>query len=185
MKTKYFLRGFGTGLVVATVILFVLYSYKMSDPRIISRAKELGMVYGQKETETVQMTQKESAKEESSGEEISEESGQTSENNSSSKEGVTGEQSLEESSLESPTGEQSLEGMSGQMETSSVITFSVISGMTSVEVAEKLETLGVIDDADSFDRYLMANNMATTLQNGDYELHSGMSYEELAEMLIK
>lgn len=177
MKTKYFLRGFGTGLVVATVILFVLYSYKMSDPRIISRAKELGMVYGQKETETIQI------------------SGEASENNSLSEEGVTGEQSLEESSTgeqgsaedssENSTSEQSLEGASGQTETSSVITFSVISGMTSVEVAEKLETLGVIDDADSFDRYLMANNMAKTLQNGDYELHSGMSYEELAEMLIK
>jgi cell division protein YceG involved in septum cleavage len=83
------------------------------------------------------------------------------------------------------TGEQSLEGASGQTETTSVITFSVINGMTSVEVAKKLETLGVIDDADSFDSYLVKNNMATTLQNGDYELHSGMSYEELAEMLIK
>ena len=46
MKIKYFLRGFGTGLIVATVLLFLLYSYQMSDVKVVSRAKELGMVYG-------------------------------------------------------------------------------------------------------------------------------------------
>ena len=45
MKLKYYLRGLGTGILFATVVLLLAYSYKMSDGQIKERAKELGMVY--------------------------------------------------------------------------------------------------------------------------------------------
>jgi outer membrane biosynthesis protein TonB len=48
MKLKYYLRGLGTGILFATLILFISYSYHYSDAKIKERAKELGMV----ETET-------------------------------------------------------------------------------------------------------------------------------------
>ena len=48
MKLKYYLRGVGIGLIVATLILMIasaLHSNKdMSDEEIIARAEELGMV---------------------------------------------------------------------------------------------------------------------------------------------
>ena len=48
MKLKYYLRGVGIGLIVATLILMIassLHSNKdMSDAEIIARAEELGMV---------------------------------------------------------------------------------------------------------------------------------------------
>ena len=33
MKLKYYLRGLGTGILFATVILFIAYAYRMSDKR--------------------------------------------------------------------------------------------------------------------------------------------------------
>ena len=45
MKAKYFLRGLGAGILLATIVLFAVYSYRYSDSKIIQRAKELGMVY--------------------------------------------------------------------------------------------------------------------------------------------
>ena len=44
MKAKYFLRGLGAGILLATIVLFAVYSYRYSDSKIIQRAKELGMV---------------------------------------------------------------------------------------------------------------------------------------------
>ena len=49
MKAKYFLRGLGAGILLATIVLFAVYSYRYSDSKIIQRAKELGMVYDSKE----------------------------------------------------------------------------------------------------------------------------------------
>ena len=45
MKMKYYLRGLGTGILFATIVLFIAYSYRMSDSQIKERAKELGMVF--------------------------------------------------------------------------------------------------------------------------------------------
>ena len=46
MKLKYYLRGLGMGVLVATIILTIAHhaQNKMSDADIIERAKELGMV---------------------------------------------------------------------------------------------------------------------------------------------
>ena len=49
MKLKYYLRGLGTGILFATIILFVSYSYKMSDSQIRKEAEQLGMVYADAE----------------------------------------------------------------------------------------------------------------------------------------
>ena len=44
MKLKYYLRGLGTGILFATIVLFVSYSYKMSDKQIKEKALELGTI---------------------------------------------------------------------------------------------------------------------------------------------
>ena len=59
MKLKYYLRGLGTGVLFATIVLFIAYSYrlsdaKLSDSEIKEKALELGMVYGEGETTTSQ-----------------------------------------------------------------------------------------------------------------------------------
>ena len=52
MKIKYYLRGLGTGILFATIILFISYSYRMSDSQIKKEAEKLGMVYAGSEKNT-------------------------------------------------------------------------------------------------------------------------------------
>lgn len=55
MKFKYYLRGIGLGILVATLVLTVSVRIRggiMTDDRAIERAKELGMVIPEEETES-------------------------------------------------------------------------------------------------------------------------------------
>lgn len=159
MKIKYFLRGFGTGLIVATVLLFLLYSYQMSDVKVVSRAKELGMVYG-----------KATAEEETSVENyVKEESKHV----------------AEETTLEETTAE--VEEKTTEPQSSSVVEveFTISQEMDSIAVCEELQKYGIIDDANAFDKYLIEQGYEGRIQKGIYTLREGMSYEEIAKMLTK
>ncbi|MDY5576877.1 MAG: hypothetical protein SPF70_05295 [Lachnospiraceae bacterium] len=164
MKIKYFLRGFGTGLIVATVLLFLLYSYQMSDVKVVSRAKELGMVYG-----------KATAEEETSVENhVKEESKQVSE-----------ETTLEETTLEETTAEVEEKTTEPQSNSVVEVEFTISQEMDSIAVCEELQKYGIIDDANAFDKYLIEQGYEGRIQKGIYTLREGMSYEEIAKMLTK
>ena len=46
MKLKYFLRGLGTGIILAALILCISYrSGKSSEKSVVDQAKELGMIF--------------------------------------------------------------------------------------------------------------------------------------------
>ena len=45
MNKKSFLRGFGIGVLFAAVILGISFTVRTSDSYVVSKAKELGMVY--------------------------------------------------------------------------------------------------------------------------------------------
>ena len=159
MKIKYFLRGFGTGLIVATVLLFLLYSYQMSDVKVVSRAKELGMVYG-----------KATAEEETSVENyVKEESKHV----------------AEETTLEETTAEVEEKTTEPQSNSVVEVEFTISQEMDSIAVCEELQKYGIIDDANAFDKYLIEQGYEGRIQKGIYTLREGMSYEEIAKMLTK
>ncbi|MDO5128120.1 MAG: hypothetical protein Q4D54_10320, partial [Eubacteriales bacterium] len=64
MKLKYFLRGLGSGILFATIIMLAAYltsgGYKLSDKEIKDRAKKLGMVEAT-ETDAVDKSDKTTA----------------------------------------------------------------------------------------------------------------------------
>lgn len=156
MKIKYFLRGFGSGILIATLLLFLVYTYQTSDRQIEKRAKEMGMEYpNQKKNDALQENTEEISTEETSAEETS---------------------GLEETSAEEPSSETS-----DQTE----VMMSITKGMSAAEFSEWMEELGIVDDGSDFHRYLTENDYTGSLQMGDYVFHSGMSYEDIAEMVIK
>lgn len=62
MKFKYYLRGIGLGILVATLVLTVSVRIRggiMTDDRAIERAKELGMVIPEEETESGNISEQE------------------------------------------------------------------------------------------------------------------------------
>lgn len=171
MKIKYFIRGLGVGVIVSTLLLFMTYSYKLSDTRVISRAKELGMVYGGNEEEST--TQK--LRETGDGEKKETEDVQTSETE------MTSLDNQEES-----TTILSGEGVDVQATTENEThTIVITSGMTSGQVSRMLEQAGLVDSADAFDEYLMKNGKTVKLQKGQHILHKNMTYEEIADTLTK
>ncbi len=171
MKLKYYLRGVGTGILFATIVLLISYTYKMSDSQIKKRALELGMVYQTEEESSSNVADNSSNNEESSEEPSSEEP--------SSEEPSSEEPSSEEPSTEEPTTKPS--GGDGTVKTCTV---TVTNRTGSDDVAIQLANAGLIDSADEFNNYLINNGYAYRIQNGTFTFTSDMTYEQMAQYLV-
>lgn len=180
MKMKYFLRGLGIGILSATILLFGVYSYKMSDSKIVEKARELGMEYSkEKESETENLKDEKDASN-SAGENSSKE------NNSkenSSKENDTKEDSTKEDTTTLSSQQESTSKKPQPTTSPELIDINISSGMNSESVSDALEAAGVIHNAKEFNQYLVENNMGRYIKSGEYRLKSGMSYKEIADIL--
>ena len=47
MKLKYYLRGLGSGIIIATAVLAIAFAITNRDANIISKARELGMIFAE------------------------------------------------------------------------------------------------------------------------------------------
>ena len=182
MKLKYYLRGLGTGILFATIILFVSYAYRMSDKQIKDRAKELGMVFPEKEVSTeLETSSKDVANENSTEEKNTEDTSNKEENTVESSSDVsTEENSTEEKTTEEETTEEETTKSDKSEKTYEL---TVTSKTISWDVAKKLKSAGILDDADEFNDYLCDNGYASNIQNGKFIIKSSMSYKEIAETI--
>lgn len=64
-------------------------------------------------------------------------------------------------------------------------TLTIEKGMSSRDIARKLHEMNIIEDEHSFEQYLISQGYSKTLQIGSFELHDGMSYEEIANIIAK
>lgn len=186
MKLKYYLRGLGTGILFATIILFVAYSYRMSDSQIKERAKELGMVVADNvELENEGATTTADAK----GENDSKEESTPKQEESTTPEATTPEPTTPEATTPEPTTpepttekstEESTTSDSGNQATCVV---TVTNRTISSDVAEQLAEAGVIEDAEEFNDYLVDNGYASNIQNGKFTVTKGMSFREIANLI--
>ena len=199
MKLKYYLRGVGTGILFATIILLVSYAYKMSDGQIKKKALELGMVYPTEEQSSSNVTNNQTgenqsgekdsvdkpSKEDSGNEESS--NGETTtkkpevEEPTTTKpitdEPTTTKPTIEEPTTEEPTTEKTTSG--DNTEVTCIIT--VTNRTNSYHVSIQLAQAGIIESADEFNNYLISNGYAYRIQNGTFTFKKGMTYKEMAE----
>ncbi|MRG86595.1 hypothetical protein GH754_09655 [Salinibacillus xinjiangensis] len=63
------------------------------------------------------------------------------------------------------------------------ITIEVTPGMMINEISSKLAEEGIIDNETEFEQYLEENDYARLIQIGTFEIQSGMSHNEIAEVL--
>lgn len=191
MKIKYFLRGLGAGILSATVVLFAVYSYRLSDTKVAERAKEMGMVY-QQEQETTQIT----------SEERKTDAGKQTEESTALRETTTGERESEQEESEEKKSEEQTSEAEKESKTQKItekqtestenetfsdgtVKISIPSGMKAASLAIMLEELEVVSSAESFKNYLIENNYTHRLRTGEYYLSQGMSYEEIIGMLVQ
>ncbi|MEE1516611.1 MAG: hypothetical protein UF228_03315 [Lachnospiraceae bacterium] len=195
MRLKYYLRGLGTGILFATIILMISYSYKMSDKQIKEKALKLGMVYPEKTTVTEEIkttdsesentttgeenSQTETTKEETTTSKV-EETTTSKVEETTTKEETTKEQTTQESTTKEPQTEETTTKNNADVKT---YVLTVTSRTSSKQVAMALESAGIISNYKEFDDYLCDNGYASNIQNGKFTITSDMSYKQIAETI--
>lgn len=189
MKLKYYLNGFGVGVLFATILLafsFAIHSNKntgMTDTEIIARAKELGMEM------PTQPRQTETIPEETTS--VIEETTVPEETSAPETTSIEGTSSLETTISEE---NQTIENVTGQVLETSIdsgitegtkIVIEINSGMTSEDVAKRLAEVGVVEDYNELNQYLLQEGVAKLIQIGAYEFTKGMSFEEIKYTICK
>lgn len=58
-------------------------------------------------------------------------------------------------------------------------------GMNGTQVAELLHELKIIDNPEAFIQYLIDQKLTTKIEVGEFKLHSGMSYDEIARIITE
>ena len=213
MKLRSYLRGLGIGIIVTALLMGIsLKKPEMSDEEIKAKAKQLGMVESttlaeEAEKQLMQMEKENiETKEniENTVDKETEDMDKPSEEISENKENTPLEEKLEEELLgiresgddeenpaeENPaevskTEENPAEENNGEGENVENYTLEIKSGDSSVSVSKKLVQLGLITDANEYDKYLCANGYDKKICVGTYEINSGASYEEIAKIITK
>ena len=99
---------------------------------------------------------------------------------------TTEETTVEETTTESTTQENTTkqeETTTKSDKPAKTYVLTVTSRTISMDVANKLENAGIIDDADEFNDYLCDNGYSSNIQNGKFTITSDMSYREIAEII--
>lgn len=76
-----------------------------------------------------------------------------------------------------PTEEENTQG------NGSDINFTIKSGMSSVQVAKILEEMGLIDDADKFNDYIVKKGKASIIRVGTYSIQDGATYDQIITVI--
>ena len=194
MKAKYFLRGLGAGILLATIVLFAVYSYRYSDSKIIQRAKELGMVYDSKEQDaddekpasaavketTAELETKGASAETTTEPETKETQAETT-TEPETKEPPT-ETTTEPEIATQPATKATTAAVTGE-NTGDSIKVTIPSGTKATTLAQELENLKVVESAEDFKNFLIENSYTHRLLSGEFYLNAGMSYEEIISVI--
>lgn len=179
MKRKYYLRGIGVGILFATIVLLVAYAVtgggEMSEEEIIERAEALGMVQEESLLDSFDKPAEKTDTEDSAAletdTETTESTGEDNADDTSSTEHIETTETEPETTEETAATDVR------------IVTFTVVSGMNSWNVAKILEDQGVIESADEFDAYLESNGYSASIVTGEYSVSIDSDYETIAKLI--
>lgn len=210
MKLKYYLRGFGTGVLFATVVLMITFEIKKSfgaggDPASSGNLPETTVLNAEESSRNQEMTSQDQSGPDEPGTDSTQEIPGTDGENSEDMSSDVSEASTEESTPDIPENteevttdilpepdtttmdqepdtipEPDTTADSGDRET---VTFVISSGMISNTAASILEELGVVESGYDFNMYLYNNGYESKLRVGTYEIPKGASYEEITRII--
>ena len=178
MKFRYFLRGLGVGIVFASILFLTAYrdnlsSYKLTDDEIIKRAKSLGMVEADSKIGSLL----------NEHDNTSEALDDTKSEQETSVEPDTREEATEITETTQPTEEQEGSTTEQQKEQSDSVNITIERGSSSYPVCQQLQELGLIENAEEFDTYLVENGYADRMKVGTHKLTKGMDFKAIAEAI--
>jgi hypothetical protein len=188
MDKKSFIRGFGVGVLFATVILGISCLIRTSDAAVIKRARNLGMEYKQQE-ETLFQTSKPAsgssvAKDKTKSASTAKQTAKPQKNKATAKPTVkpsktVGQEEGDSSDLtkESQQAQEEMEDATRE--------FTIQEGEWSDQVSRTLEDLDIISDASAFDDYLEKNGYSDDIKAGTFQISMDATYEEIAKEITR
>ena len=206
MKLKFYLQGLGVGLIVATIIVGLHSGQKtteMTDAQIRSRALELGMIDGSVLTDRSDGgAESESEKDNASSDQTMDQAGteisqEINEGKSESTASVSAMAAQTQATAEtkesdsaasaSSTAAEQAAATDAQIDSKSVQEESTVivipKGADSDVISTILENAGLIDSADSFNRYLIDRGLDRRIRAGNKSIPGGASYEKIASII--
>ena len=173
---KTFWRGFGAGVLFAAVILGISCLLRTSDAQVVARAKKLGMVYETSDSNALALKSKDQEQK------ATKEPKQT--DAAATQKPV---QSIDPAA-KSIDNDKTMQNEKKKMEKevkSSAKKLKIVSGDMSQTVSKKLERLGIIDDAESFDNYMNRNGYSQNITVGSFSISPDDTYRDIAKKITK
>lgn len=201
MKFKYYLRGCGLGILFAAIVLMIAFHTQnktMDDTAVMERASELGMIMPETQNtdteadtqqgEPVSKTEPELTTETSAtstqitddGNTIPADKQKNIKKNTDKKESDKKESDKKE--LDKKESDKKTDA--DKAEESEDITVKIKSGEVCRQLAEELEDLGLVEDAESFRKYMQQCGYDNQIGVGTFHLKRGMTQEEIAKVFI-
>lgn len=197
MKFKYYLRGCGLGILVASIVLMVSFHSQnktMDDTAVMERASELGMIMP--ETEIVS-TEADSQLPESGTQSTDTDfsSNKNQKQNTKDSQNKTDGSSQKEKK-DTPMASDDKTGSGNNKDTESKkkedkkeeseeITVEIKKGEVCRQLAEELEQIGLVEDAETFRKYMQQLGYDDRIKVGTYTLKRGMTEKEIADTFVE
>lgn len=191
MRLKYYLRGLGLGIIF-TCLMFMLFSNKKAD-----NTDQMD-INQQLETTTETLSNQTSGddKNDTANDEAVSSSADV-QNNTDAEDDVNAQNNADaQNTADNQTGASDTTDTSNQTDDSNItgetgtddvqdeyVTLVIEKGDIARDVAESLYEDGIIDDAESFRKYLGETGVSRTLHAGEYNIKVGSTYEEIVELL--
>ncbi len=182
MKSKWFLRGLGVGIVVTALLLCVTYRSSSENTNVIKQARELGMVFPKEETTDTK------AEVEKMAQEVKDNPVSKPAVSAVSKSAVGADTKVPDE--KDKKAKKKLEDSKKDLKNASAFqkgktTFVVRSGLYSSSVSREMEEAGIIDDADEFNAYLINKGYGKRVRSGTYKIPEGADFDTIAKIITR
>lgn len=197
MKFKYYLRGCGLGILVASIVLMVSFHSQnktMDDTAVMERASELGMIMPETEIISTEAdSQLPESGTQSTDTDFSSNKNQK-QNTKDSQNKTDGSSQKDEKDTQMTSDDKTGSGNNKDTESkkkedkkeeSEEITVEIKKGEVCRQLAEELEQIGLVEDAETFRKYMQQLGYDDRIKVGTYTLKRGMTEKEIADTFVE
>lgn len=197
MKFKYYLRGCGLGILVASIVLMVSFHSQnktMDDTAVMERASELGMIMPETEIVSTEAdSQLPESGTQSTDTDFSSNKNQK-QNTKDSQNKTDGSSQKDEKDTQMTSDDKTGSGNNKDAESkkkedkkeeSEEITVEIKKGEVCRQLAEELEQIGLVEDAETFRKYMQQLGYDDRIKVGTYTLKRGMTEKEIADTFVE
>lgn len=197
MKFKYYLRGCGLGILVASIVLMISFHSQnktMDDTAVMERASELGMIMPETEIVSTEAdSQLPESGTQSTDTDFSSNKNQK-QNTKDSQNKTDGSSQKEKKDTQMASDDKTGSGNNKDTESkkkedkkeeSEEITVEIKKGEVCRQLAEELEQIGLVEDAETFRKYMQQLGYDDRIKVGTYTLKRGMTEKEIADTFVE